>query len=235
MKGLNFMKIIEVARNYIGENYEHFCKAFSGGCFAWCAAFVSVCGRESGADMPWSTSCNDQIAWFKSRGLWLGHVTDIKVGDIIYYDWDKIAEAKPADHVGIVECVKGDEIIVIEGNYGDYANNRTRVARRTIKKSYPYIYGIARPAYADNVPNQNESKQEDKIMVAVRELSKGSEGTDVKALQVLLIHNGCDIGHCGIDGDFGADTDAAVRQYQQSHNCEVDGIAGVQTWNKLLS
>ena len=234
MKGLNFMKIIEVARNYIGENYEHFCKAFSGGCFAWCAAFVSVCGRESGADMPWSTSCNDQIAWFKSRGLWLGHVTDIKVGDIIYYDWDKIAEAKPADHVGIVECVKGDEIIVIEGNYGDYANNRTRVARRTIKKSYPYIYGIARPAYSDNI-NDNKNKQEDKIMVAVRELSKGSEGTDVKALQVLLIHNGCGIGNCGIDGDFGADTDAAVRQYQQSHNCEVDGVAGQQTWNKLLS
>lgn len=234
MKGLNFMKIIEVARNYIGENYEHFCKAFSGGCFAWCAAFVSVCGRESGADMPWSTSCNDQIAWFKSRGLWLGHVTDIKVGDWIYYDWDHAGDSRPADHVGIVECVKGDEIIVIEGNYGDYANNRTRVARRTIKKSYPYIYGIARPAYSDNI-NDNKNKQEGKIMITVRELNKGSKGTDVKALQALLVHNGCDIGHCGIDGDFGADTDAAVRQYQQSHNCEVDGIVGVQTWNKLLS
>ena len=228
------MKIIEVAKKYVGYDYRRFCGQFGGGCWAWCAAFISVIAKESGADMPWSTSCNDQIAWFKSRGLWLGHVTDIKVGDIIYYDWDKIAEAKPADHVGIVVDTSNG-ISVIEGNYGDYANNRTRVARRTIKKSYPYIYGIARPAYADNVPNQNESKQEDKIMVAVRELSKGSEGTDVKALQALLIHNGCGIGNCGIDGDFGADTDAAVRQYQQSHNCEVDGIAGVQTWNKLLS
>ena len=195
-----------------------------------CAAFVSVCGRESGADMPWSTSCNDQIAWFKSHNLWLGKTADIKDGDILYYDWDHVGDSRPADHVGIVECVKGDEIIAIEGNYGDYANNRTRVARRTIKKSYPYIYGIARPAYSDNI-----NKQEDKIMVAVRELSKGSEGTDVKALQALLVHNGCDIGHCGIDGDFGADTDAAVRQYQQSHNCDVDGVVGQQTWNKLLS
>lgn len=234
MKGLNFMKIIEVARNYIGEKYEHFCKAFSGGCFAWCAAFVSVCGRESGADMPWSTSCNDQIAWFKSHNLWLGKTTEIKDGDILYYDWDHVGDSRPADHVGIVECVKGDEIIAIEGNYGDYANNRTRVARRTIKKSYPYIYGIARPAYSDNI-NDNKNKQEGKIMITVRELNKGSKGTDVKALQALLVHNGCDIGYCGIDGDFGADTDAAVRQYQQSHNCEVDGIVGVQTWNKLLS
>lgn len=234
---IDFMKIIETARNYVGRNYEHFCAAYGWGCTAWCAIFTSVCGRESGnGDVtPWSASCNDQIAWFKSHGTWMGKTNDICAGDWIYYDWDHAGDSRPADHVGIVECVKGDEIIVIEGNYGDYANNRTRVARRTIKKSYPYIYGIARPAYADNVPNQNESKQEDKIMVAVRELSKGSEGTDVKALQALLVHNGCDIGHCGIDGDFGADTDAAVRQYQQSHNCEVDGIVGVQTWNKLLS
>ena len=228
------MKIIEVAKKYVGYDYRRFCGQFGGGCWAWCAAFISVIAKESGADMPWSTSCNDQIAWFKSRGLWLGHVTDIKVGDIIYYDWDKIAEAKPADHVGIVVDTSNG-ISVIEGNYGNADNGETAVSIRKISVDYPYIYGIARPAYADNVPNQNESKQEDKIMVAVRELSKGSEGTDVKALQVLLIHNGCDIGHCGIDGDFGADTDAAVRQYQQSHNCEVDGVVGQQTWNKLLS
>ena len=65
------MKIIEVARNYIGENYEHFCAAYGWGCTAWCAIFTSVCGRESGnGDVtPWSASCNDQIAWFKSHGF----------------------------------------------------------------------------------------------------------------------------------------------------------------------
>ena len=230
MKGLNFMKIIEVARNYIGENYEHFCKAFSGGCFAWCAAFVSVCGRESGADMPWSTSCNDQIAWFKSRGLWLGHVTDIKVGDIIYYDWDKIAEAKPADHVGIVVDTSNG-ISVIEGNYGNADNGETAVSIRKISVDYPYIFGIARPKYETTVKNETEKL----IEISVKQLEKGCEGNGVKVLQTLLSAKGYSVGHCGADGDFGGDTDKAVKAYQKDNGLDVDGVVGQQTWNKLLS
>ena len=36
------------------------------------------------------------------------------------------------------------------------------------------------------------------------------------------------------DGIFGAETEAAVRQFQRTHGLTVDGVAGVKTWNALL-
>lgn len=65
-------------------------------------------------------------------------------------------------------------------------------------------------------------------------LRKGSQGTSVKALQHLLIGNGCSCGSSGADGYFGAATDAAVMAYQKSKGITVDGIAGADTWSHLL-
>lgn len=36
------------------------------------------------------------------------------------------------------------------------------------------------------------------------------------------------------DGIFGAETEAAVRQFQREHGLTVDGVAGIETWNALL-
>lgn len=36
------------------------------------------------------------------------------------------------------------------------------------------------------------------------------------------------------DGIFGAETEAAVRQFQCTHGLTVDGVAGIKTWNALL-
>lgn len=65
-------------------------------------------------------------------------------------------------------------------------------------------------------------------------LRKGSQGASVKALQHLLIGNGCSCGSSGADGDFGSATDAAVRGFQKSKDITVDGIAGADTWSHLL-
>lgn len=36
------------------------------------------------------------------------------------------------------------------------------------------------------------------------------------------------------DGIFGAETEAAVRQFQRTNGLTVDGVAGIKTWNALL-
>ncbi len=71
------------------------------------------------------------------------------------------------------------------------------------------------------------------IMVQAKELSKGSCGSAVKKLQILL--NG--LGHsCGtVDGDFGAKTLAAVKAFQKAQGLSQDGVVGANTWGKLLS
>ena len=61
-------------------------------------------------------------------------------------------------------------------------------------------------------------------------LKKGSVGTAVINLQKSLITLGYSI---EADGDFGAKTEAAVKDFQKKYNLEVDGIVGQQTRNKI--
>jgi hypothetical protein len=62
-------------------------------------------------------------------------------------------------------------------------------------------------------------------------LRKGDKGDEVSRLQRLLQL----LGHYegSIDGDFGPQTDAAVRSFQKGAGIKVDGIAGPDTWGKL--
>lgn len=225
--------LIFQARKYIGYDYQHFCNEFGGGCWAWCAAFVSTIGKESGNEdvIPRTTSCNEQIRIFKERGQWLGKTSDIQAGDIIYYDWDFLDEPLPADHVGIIAEVNDGMIKVIEGNMGDRDNSDTTVGYRTIPKGYKYTFGIARPAYSEESSTPVTSKI---ITVEVRQLEEGMEGKDVEALQAILIAKGYSCGSYGSDGDFGKKTKDAVKNFQTDRKITVDGIAGAQTWKELL-
>lgn len=66
-------------------------------------------------------------------------------------------------------------------------------------------------------------------MVNVR---KGAKGKLTGVLQCLLVCHGYGI---AIDEVFGAETDSAVRSFQRSNGLSVDGIAGRNTWSKLVA
>lgn len=71
-----------------------------------------------------------------------------------------------------------------------------------------------------------------------RDLGKGDSGADVAELQKKLISLGYKLPKYGADGDFGSETDAAVRQFQTDNKLAADGIAGKLTFaviKKLLS
>lgn len=65
-------------------------------------------------------------------------------------------------------------------------------------------------------------------------LAVGSEGTAVKSLQQTLnqLNPGADI---KVDGQFGAETQKALQNYQKANNLTVDGIAGAQTAGSMLN
>ena len=64
-------------------------------------------------------------------------------------------------------------------------------------------------------------------------LKKGSKGQDVMELQTVLMKLGYDLGFYGADGDFGKDTEAAVRSFQRDYGLEADGIIGPLTRAEL--
>ena len=66
-------------------------------------------------------------------------------------------------------------------------------------------------------------------------LRRGSKGEYVTLAQTLLNNRGYNLGRCGIDGDFGAATQAAVKQFQEDWNLVQDGVVGPMTWKYLES
>lgn len=73
------------------------------------------------------------------------------------------------------------------------------------------------------------------VTVTLNQLSKGSKGSQVKNLQILLIGKGYSCGSSGADGDFGTNTDKALKKFQKDNGLDADGICGKNTWNKLLA
>jgi lysozyme len=61
-------------------------------------------------------------------------------------------------------------------------------------------------------------------------LRRGAAGATVKRLQTLLNQEGANL---AVDGIYGPETEAAVKQFQESHDCTVDGVVGPQTWGAI--
>ena len=85
----------------------------------------------------------------------------------------------------------------------------------------------------ENTPEPVPVQVEYEVM-QVRVLRRGMTGADVKTLQAALIAYGFPCGAAGADGDFGAGTEAALKQFQTRYSLGADGIAGKGTWGKLL-
>ena len=65
-------------------------------------------------------------------------------------------------------------------------------------------------------------------------VQSGSRGDAAKILQGALIAKGYPCGSSGIDGVFGVNSVAALKNYQKAKGLTVDGIAGPATWGKIL-
>ena len=68
-------------------------------------------------------------------------------------------------------------------------------------------------------------------MATRKQISYGSQGSDVKELQSALNSKGYSL---DVDGVFGSKTRAAVRDYQSKNKLQVDGIVGTNTWGSLF-
>ena len=88
--------------------------------------------------------------------------------------------------------------------------------------------------YGENI-NGEEARISVTIELAV--LEYGSKGSQVKTLQRILKalgHKGSNGKVLSVDGDFGSNTDYALRDYQKSKGLAVDGVCGRNTWTALL-
>lgn len=213
---------------------------------AWCAGFGSAVAIECGLTdiIPTECGCEKQIELFKKLGRWQENDSYVPMsGDYVFYDWQDSGNGDntgSSDHVGIVEACDGKTITVVEGNYSD------SVKRRTIKVDGKYIRGFGVPDYASKANGGEEvSKVEETTAktqsattyysVRLPLLKNGSEGAAVKSMQQLLLAKGYKMPKYGADGDFGEETETALKAYQKANNLEVDGKCGAKTWTALIT
>lgn len=74
-----------------------------------------------------------------------------------------------------------------------------------------------------------EKKAEEQVKV----YKKGSKGSEVKKIQQLLLDRGYKLPKYGADGSYGAETEAAVKQFQKDWGLAQDGIVGPETLKML--
>lgn len=67
------------------------------------------------------------------------------------------------------------------------------------------------------------------------ELELGAYGVYVKIMQHLLYVRGQSLPYYGADGEFGAETLAALKRSQTAAGLDADGICGIKTWSYLLT
>lgn len=204
--------------------------------FAWCDIFYDwlfykCFGTQLGRQMicqpthSAGAGCLYSAQYYKSAGRF--GTSNPQPGDQIFFTYN------PGEysHTGIVEKVENGVITTIEGNTSD------KVARKTYPTYSSVIAGYGRPNWSlvENTPVTsspvdfvNEGNIDPYVM-----LRKGSVGEDVRKIQEQLIRLGYGVGPDGADGEFGANTEKAVIQFQMQNGLEIDGVVGNETRKKL--
>jgi hypothetical protein len=125
-------------------------------------------------------------------------------------------------HVEPAEIAKYAESIGVNGiglyEAGDCGDNFVHIDTRE-NKSFWYGHAQKPRTTFGGAPKQ-------KFTVELSILSRGCEGEEVRALQVMLKGYGYQI---VADGIYGAKTENAVMCYQEDNGLFVDGIAGFET------
>lgn len=230
--------VLNVAQRYIGtkeappsSNRQIFGEWYGVNGVPWCAIFVSYCFYKAGMPLPAIQSrkgfayCPYGVRYFKDLGAF---DKTPKVGDIVFFDWDKDGTS---DHVGIVEKVLGsDKVLTIEGNtsYGNDSNGG-EVMRGT--RYLSTIQGFAHPDY-DNTSTHQDDDVPSWPGYYITLTSPLQRGPEIKEWQEQMIENGYDLGSAGADGIFGRKSHEALIQFQIDRNLHPDGILGPITWDE---
>ena len=185
------------------------------GLFSW--AFRQLGGyMYHGSDTMFRKYCT-------SKGeLKKGKRTDgvtLKPGTAVFV-WN----GKKYSHVGLY--VGGDTVIEAMGTINGVTTSKVTAGKWT-------HWGELTGVFYENAEFAVSENSDPVLPVGKLTVRKGSKGDAVRELQTILLKLGYDLGPCGIDGDFGKATEAAVRSFQSDHRLTVDGIAGKNTWAEL--
>jgi surface antigen len=156
------VKEVPAGSNNVKYNTAYYGSEVHGAAYAWCCAFVWWLFQQAGAAALFygggkTAWCPAVESYAKSRGQWV--TRDYQPGDCVLFDF---SGKGIAGHIGVVESVRADGIICIEGNTSTTSNdNGGAVMRRT--RYLRQIRGALRPAYSAESAESEEDMDISKL------------------------------------------------------------------------
>jgi uncharacterized protein (TIGR02594 family) len=199
--------------NFVGSSFPEMADYCTGethiGYFSWCGCTVGYCVAKSGVRPVYTKGVDTKsFLWAQAWLDWGMPVTVPQPGDVLVFDF-----GHGDHHVTLFDHDNGNGTWACLGGNQDH-----QVMLSNFWRSQ--CIGIRRlpAAGAVQTPTSTSIRPEVKL---------DDVGSAVSELQHLL--------GVTVDGEFGPETDAAVRAYQATHGLDVDGDVGDQTWAALLS
>lgn len=214
---------------------------------AFCVAGLQWALRRLGLPMvpaPSPFYCPSVEAYARNKGAWVSQWGAAMPGDWVLFDF--IGKGY-ATHIGYLERVNSDgtvtciEFNTSSGSSGSQANGRG-VWRRTRSRSL--VRGFVRLSYKAAPKPAPKPAPAKPAPGAVRTLSRGMTGSDVKALQTGLLrafpaYAGPIKAGGGPNTSFGPATEKVVKEFQRRaikdklYSGAIDGIVGAGTRSAL--
>lgn len=173
--------------------------------YAWCAAFVSWCLRQSTVPTTIAQteiSCSRMTKWYTDNDIFYPRESGYRpvLGDIIMF-----TEDDDITHVGFVLGVKDGRVYTVEGNGGE------QVATHSYSLTSTYVYGYCVPKYEVKAGMDYNALFEDAI---------NPTGTYVVTAKVLNVFTEAD------------NTSEILGSFSKDDRVEVIGFDG--NWNKVV-
>jgi hypothetical protein len=238
-------KLAEVGFQYLGTPYKEMdCQAFIERCLKDCGDNKNLPGSNA-----WYRECMNNgyvctpeecvsLVGYVPKGAFLFILSDVDEHTPEKYRHDGIGDAK---HIGIVTgrgkgAIHSSESrgCVCESEFHDKTIKNGGWNRVGFWAKVDYGVDIDDEPIADDsgIPSEPDDgfPADTGWHPTIR---RGSKGDDVILLQTMLYKLGYGLGVDGIDGDYGRNTEKAVKEFQSDQRLTVDGVCGPMTWDAL--
>lgn len=220
-----------LGRNNYSQSLRDYCyKKYSNGkYYSDCSSSISYAYKEAGFSFGILNT--------------VGMYTSAKLRDVPVVIKNGIIQSKEA-------LRPGDMLLFARTDssraYADYVGHVEMVAKISGDKATIYGHGSATPRSTDmdtyckqQFAKKTSTKIGNKGLLKVRRfiwdgddgiyIARGMEGAEVKTLQENLMRLGYSLPKYGADGDFGSETETAVKAFQKDRNLPVTGIYDAAT------
>lgn len=162
-----------------------------------------------------------------TREVSLGDGRGLAAGDVLLNHRNHTAMM--VDKYNLVQARINELGTVTGGQTGD--QNGGEIAVRSYY-NYPWDCVLRLPDGIEDVGATGETGQIG-VLEKLPLLRRGSRGDAVKAAQYLLLCRGLKLPKYGADGEYGQETEDAVKEFQRLAGLEADGECGALTWAAL--